>query len=90
MYKLLQSGQKKDFIFKQETDLKDPAQKTIWFKNGFLYKGQVKNDFLNGNGILLLGEGSFLKGKLKFLLFKSKEFLKKIYLWKEFGDISQV
>ena len=64
MYKLLQVSQKNDLIYRELRAKNEPDKKTIWFKNGFLYKGMTQNNFLHGQGLLLLGDGTYYQGNI--------------------------
>lgn len=66
MYKLLSVSNRKDIIHKTIRDPKNPEKATIWFKNGFLYRGDVVDNQLHGNGVLLLGDGSYYSGEFFF------------------------
>ena len=62
MYKLLTVSDRKKLIHKTVIDSDNPNRGTIWFKNGFLYRGDLSNNRLHGNGLLLLGDGSYYLG----------------------------
>jgi hypothetical protein len=64
MYKLLSTSNRKEIIYKIQKNPKNDKKATIWFKNGFLYKGEILNDKLHGKGLLLLGDGSYYSGKI--------------------------
>ena len=67
----------KENVYKIEKDPQNRNKARIWFKNGFLYKGEIYKNDLSGNGLLLLGDGSYYSGKR----FKSnfQAFSKKIH-----------
>ena len=63
MYKLLSVSNRQEIIHKVKTDPNNVQRATIWFKNGFLYKGEILENQLHGEGLLLLSDGSYYSGK---------------------------
>ena len=62
MYKLISLSEKSDLIYQIKHNPKTSNQATIWFKNGFLYHGEVRGNIMEGKGLLLLGDGSHYQG----------------------------
>lgn len=89
MYKLLSVSNRNEIIHKVSKDPDYPQRATIWFKNGFLYRGEVLENKLHGQGLLLLGDGSYYKGKF-MNSFDFKGISIKTFFSRENGFISQV
>jgi hypothetical protein len=88
MYKLLSVSNRKEIIHKTILDSDNPQKGTVWFKNGFLYRGDLYENRLHGNGLLLLGDGSYYLGESN-IQSNSKASSKRISSFKESGFTSQ-
>ena len=62
MYKLLSVSNRNDVIYRVKPDPEHANRATIWFKNGFLYRGEMSAHQMHGQGSLYLGDGSYYSG----------------------------